>query len=65
MVWRTNLIVTTCVLVKNLEIGGCSGFLIKCVYRTYTGYISLCYMAICIEKIQEFHVYQESRTFLI
>ena len=28
----------------------CSGFLIKCVCGTYTGYISLRYMAICIEE---------------
>ena len=33
-----------------------SGFLIKCVYGTYTKYISLHYMAICIDSTDRVHI---------
>ena len=50
-----NLIITTRVLTEHLEKGGCSGFLVKCVNGTYTGYISLHYMAMCIKSIKSTH----------
>ena len=56
VVWHINLIVMTHVLVQHLEKGGCSGFLhvLKCVYWTYTGYISLYCMAICMNVQMEY-----------
>ena len=33
----------------------CSGFLVKCVYGTYTGYIDLHYTAICMKYKSSTH----------
>ena len=46
-----NPIVTTRVHLEHLENGGCNGFVIKCVDRTYTEFTCLNYIAICM-KVQ-------------